>query len=297
MIAYNCIQGFGILPRKPFPRKELLLYRVKKKRVLTAFAALAAAAAFADGVSSANIVGYTTVEVPNQYTVLAVNFNGIGGEAMSLNDAVPYVAGMTKGNSATTADTIQIQTADGGYTTYYLSNGKNAKGGTVEGLEGKWAKGAAITPTTDSIPAGTAFWYIRNSTDAGTLNLTIAGEANALPSSAEAVDLTYKLIANPYPADIPLNGGIPYVEGMTKGNSATVADTIQIQTEVGGYDTYYLSNGKNAKGGTVEGLEGKWAKGAAITPTTDAIPVGKGAWYIRKGTTDFAITVTRPYSL
>ena len=136
------------------------------KRVLTAFAALAAAAAFADGISSANIVGYTTVEVPNQYTILAVNFNGIGGEAMSLNDAVPYVAGMTKGNNIASADQIQIQNATGGYDTYYMSNGKNAKGNAVADLEGKWAVAGSTTKAEASIPAGKGAWYIRKgSTD------------------------------------------------------------------------------------------------------------------------------------
>ena len=259
------------------------------KRVLTAFAALAAAAAFADGVSSSNIVGYNTVELPNQYTVLGVNFNGIGGGELSLQDAVPYVAGMTKGNNIASADQIQIQNvSSGGYDTYYMSNGKN--------LEGKWAKGGTTTPTEVTITSGQAFWYIRKSTDT-TLSLTLAGEVGVLASADEPIDLTYKLIANPYPVDLPLNDGIPYVTGMTKGNNIASADQIQIQNATGGYDTYYMSNGKNAKGNTVDGLEGKWAVAGSTTKATASIPAGKGAWFIRKGSTDFSITIARPYSL
>ena len=235
--------------------------------------------------------------MPNQYTVLGINFNACGGEALSLQDAVPYVAGMTKGNNESVADSIQIQNAAGGWDTYYLSNGRNAKNtATIAGLDGKWAKLGQYTPTTATVEPGQAFWYIRQSTESP-LSLTVAGELGV--STNKLVDLTYKFISNLYPVDLPLNDGIPYVEGMTKGNNESVADSIQIQNAAGGWDTYYLSNGRNAKNtATIAGLDGKWAKLGQYTPTTDGvIPAGKGAWYIRKGSTDFAITITRPYSL
>ena len=218
---------------------------------------------------------------------------------MALNDAVPYVDGMVKGNGMTSADQIQIQTSTGGYTIYYMSNGKNAKNAAVAGLEGKWAKGGTYTPTTDKVAAGQAFWYVRNgwTEESPALNINVSGEVCTLASSAKDIALQYTHIANPYPADLPLNDGIPFVEGMTKGNAATSADNIQIQTPTGGYSIYYMSNGKNAKNAAVAGLEGKWAKGGTYVPTTDVIPAGKGAWFCRKGTTDFQLTITRPFDL
>jgi predicted phosphohydrolase len=113
------------------------------------------------------------------------------------------------------------------------------------------------------------------------------------------INLTWKHIANPYPTDLPLNDGIPYTDGMTKGNNdLATADNIQIQNALGGYDTYYMSNGKNAKGATVAGLDGKWAQAGQYTPTTTGmIPVGSGAWYMRRGSTDFTVQVVRPYAL
>ena len=232
-------------------------------------------------------------------TIVGINYLGMDGNAMSLNDAVPYVDGMTKGNAATTADQIQIQTPSGGYTTYYMSNGKNLKNADVAGLEGKWAKGGTYVPTTDTVSAGQAFWYVRqNYTDGDpSLFLTVAGEVCTLASSPKAISIQYTHIANPYPTDLPLNDGIPYVEGMTKGNAATTADQIQIQTSTGGYTTYYLSNGKNLKNADVAGLDGKWAKGGTYVPTEDAIPAGKGAWFCRKGSENFTITVTRPFDM
>jgi hypothetical protein len=96
---------------------------------------------------------------------------------------------------------------------------------------------------------------------------------------------------------IALNDAVPYVAGMTKGNNIANADNIQIQTAAGGYDTYYMSNGKDAKGGDVAGLEGNWALSGTMTPTEAVIPAGKGAWYLRRGTTDFDITIARPFDL
>ena len=130
------------------------------KKIMFGLAAATAIGAFA--IESANIVGYQQVELTSKNTIVGINYLGVGGQAMSLNEAVPYVDGMTKGNSINTADQIQIQTATGGYTTYYMSNGKNAKGtGDVAGLDGKWAKGGTYAPTTDAIPAGKGAWFCR----------------------------------------------------------------------------------------------------------------------------------------
>ena len=271
------------------------------KKVMLAVAAAATCAAMANEISSQNIVGYSQIELTSKNTIVGINYLGTGGTAMSLNDAVPYVDGMTKGNSINTADQIQIQTPSGGYTVYYMSNGKNAKGtGDVAGLEGKWAKGGTYTPTTDTVSAGQAFWYVRQNYTGGdpALTITVAGEVCTLASSSKDITLQYTHIANPYPADLQLNDGIPYVSGMTQGNSINTADQIQIQTSTGGYSVYYMSNGKNAKGtGDVAGLAGKWAKGGTYVPTEDAIPAGKGAWFCRKGSADFQITVARPFDL
>ena len=231
---------------------------------------------------------------------MACNFQNVDGGELPINTAFPYSEGMQKGNGIGTGDNLQVMTESGGYTTYYMSNGKNAKSQTVAGLEGKWAKGGTYTPTTDTVSAGQAFWYVRQNYTGGdpALTITVAGEVCTLASSSKDITLQYTHIANPYPADLPLNDGIPYVSGMTQGNSINTADQIQIQTSTGGYSVYYMSNGKNAKGtGDVAGLAGKWAKGGAYVPTEDAIPAGKGAWFCRKGSADFQITVARPFDL
>ena len=215
---------------------------------------------------------------------------------MSINEAVPYAEGMVKGNAAANADQIQVQDGNGGYKTYYMSNGLNAKGQVVAGLEGKWANGGSTTLATDKLGNGTAFWYVRNgwTSESPNLVLTVAGSVCLLASSTKEITETYSHIANPYPTDLPLNDGIPFVEGMTKGNAAANADQIQIQDGNGGYKTYYMSNGLNAKGQVVAGLEGKWANGGSTTVATDVIPAGKGAWFCRKGSESITLTIASP---
>ena len=136
------------------------------KKLVTAFAACALAGLVDAQVESVNIVGYNTVTIDKQWTIIAANFEAVGGGAIAIQDAFPYSDGMTKGNTTATADVLQIQNAVGGYDTYYLSNGKNAKGATVAGLDGKWAAMATFTPTTAAIPVGAGAWYLRRgSTD------------------------------------------------------------------------------------------------------------------------------------
>ena len=200
---------------------------------------------------------------------------------------------MTRGNSYTAADQIQIQNSTGGYVTYYLSNGMSGKASYPE-TTGKWVKyGAASAPATDTIPTGTGFWFITKDAPAEPFTISVAG--SVLMSSSEAKDLTtqYSIVANPYPVDIPLNGGL-VAENATSGNAYTAADQVQIQNSTGGYVTYYLSNGMSGKASYPE-TAGKWVKyGAATTATTDKVPAGAGVWFIRKSDSTTKLTFSNP---
>ena len=134
------------------------------KKLMTAFAVCVFAGLGSAQIESQNIVGYNSVTIEKKWTIMAVNFENVSGGAISLQDAVPYAEGMTKGNNIANADNIQIQTAAGGYDVYYMSNGLNAKSQVVQGLEGKWALMAKYEPTTAVIPAGKGAWYLRRGT-------------------------------------------------------------------------------------------------------------------------------------
>ena len=261
------------------------------KKLMFAAAVAAGLAAFGDGIESSNTVGYNTVTINKQYTILGIPFTGTTGSAMSIQDAVPYCAGMTKSNAASDADCIQIMDDQGNYEEYFMCNGKKGKG-TVEGGDGKWVNSDESVVSTKTMPAGTPFWYVSKNY-ATPYNITVAGQVLSTNESQTPLNVTYQLIANPYPCDLPLNNCIPFIEGMTKSNAASDADTIQIMDDQGNYEEYFMCNGKKGKG-TIEGGDGKWVNSDESVVTTAVLPAGKGAWFVRKSGSLANIKIVNP---
>ena len=114
-------------------------------------------------VTSANVVGYSSVEIKSKWTRIGVNFQDIEGGSLKLNVAIPYQEGMTASNDFAFADQIQIGDESGNWTPYYMSNGYNMKNPPrpVTGLADKWAKGGEFTDANAEIPVGRAAWYKR----------------------------------------------------------------------------------------------------------------------------------------
>ena len=82
---------------------------------------------------------------------------------------IPYAAGMVTAKTQVGADQIQVRQPDTTYKIYFMCNGYYGKGaGTYyENLDKQWV--AAATPgsvTTDTIPAGQGFWYIKGDASA-----------------------------------------------------------------------------------------------------------------------------------
>ena len=116
-------------------------------------------------VSSANIVGYSTLKVQSSYMIMGLNFESVDGIDKTISDVFPYAEGMTKGNATSTADQIQIMREDGGYNTYFLCNGKAGKATVTDG-DGKWVKNGTTVVSTDKFPAGGGAWFVSVSADA-----------------------------------------------------------------------------------------------------------------------------------
>ena len=256
-----------------------------KKLMIAAVASMAAVGAFA--VESANIVGYTTLEINKEYTLLAVNFEGTGSATMDIQDIFKKCDGMTAANASTGADQIQIMhEADGNYDYYYLSNGKNGKASTPD-TANKWVcanDGADKTvPAVRAIKSGEAFWYVSPNGATTPYTITVAGGVVSAPNVTKEFGAQYSLVGNPYPCDLPLNDKVQVVNA-TYGNASSNADQIQIMKSDGSYDYYYLSNGKNGKASTPD-TANKWVcsnDGADKTvPTTDAFPAGRAGWFVR----------------
>jgi len=257
-----------------------------------------------------NIVGYNTVTLDKSWTLVGFNFEDCGGGSIPLQDAIPFTVGMTKGSGSTSADTIQIQTASGSYETYFLHNGEYGPPPPVgpfydAARDGKWVSTANLNvPATVSVQTGTAFWYLAQTPDEN-FQVKVAGQVLLAGQTNITVNLAAKLIANPYPTDIPLNDGILYTAGMTKGSGSTSADNIQVQTASGSYETYFLHNGEYGPPPPVgpfydAARDGKWVSTANLNvPAAQSvvIPAAKSVWYLRRGESDFDITITRPFSI
>ena len=118
---------------------------------------------------SQNVVGYQQITIDKQYTILGCNFKNADNSVYAISNFIPYVEGMVTAKSETGADQIQVRQPDTSYKTYFMSNGYYGKGaGTYyANLDKQWI--SASTPgsvTTDTIPAGAGFWYIKGDASA-----------------------------------------------------------------------------------------------------------------------------------
>ena len=123
-----------------------------------------AAVSLAD-VSSANIVGYSTLTINKSYSILAVNFEKTGSGELSIQDAFPFSEGMTKGASSSAGDSLMVMKDDGAYDTYFMCNGFNGKA-AVSGGDGKWVNEKENVVSTASFPANRAGWFVSKTAEA-----------------------------------------------------------------------------------------------------------------------------------
>jgi len=253
-------------------------------------------------VLSANIVGYNTGTIESKYQVFGVNFTKADGTNYKIDDLFTYDSEkMTAAHAFSDGDQIQVADSAGSYVNYYLLDGYNGKGKNFnEEYVGKWALAGKNVPAEADVPPGTVFWYVRKDATKGALPVTFAGAVTDLGTTELPVPSKYRLIGNPYSAPLYLNQHLT-VSGGTQAHAFSDGDQIQVADTTGSYVNYYLLDGYNGKGKNYNAeYVGKWAAAGKNVPDETAnIPVGKGAWYVRKDTTDssFKVTLTQPYSL
>ena len=111
------------------------------------------------GIESSNIVGYTAKEADaGKFIILGAQFEGVSG-GMKINDLISGVAGVDWDEDDVflkTAPQIQVPSANGYTTYYYLNDGYDTikdDGSTAPG----WCNiGGELV--TDLIPAAQGFW-------------------------------------------------------------------------------------------------------------------------------------------
>ena len=230
----------------------------------------------------ATLVGYNTITINKEYTLLTINFDDVDGAALTVQKAFPYCDGMTEAKVYGSADNIQVMNAEGGYDIYFMWNGASGKSGTADPTKRGWAKAGSTSLTTDTLPKGSTMWYQSRAAkydDANThYNLTVAGAVSLAEKFDYTLNKEYTLVGNPFPVEIPLNGGVVLTEP-TVAKVYGSADNVQIMNVEGGYDIYFMWNGASGKSGTADPEKQGWAKAGSTSQTTDKFPVGRGAWF------------------
>ena len=239
------------------------------KKLMFVAAVAATAALWADGIESANTVGYQTTTVKaNDMTMIGIQFTDTGStDGISINGIKgDFTAGLTSGES----DNLMIWDATTGYTAYYYFAGEEPD----PDYDYKWYEvGNDELPTTNKIAPGQAMWYVRLGT---ATDVTFAGEVlgndKAIPVKAN--DMT--MFCSPYPTDVTIQA--IDVANPTGGLTSGESDNLMVWDATTGYTAYYYFVGEEPD----PDYDYKWYEvGNDELPTTDMIAPGQAAWYVR----------------
>ena len=123
-------------------------------------------AVFADGITSANVVGYqTSALLPNDYTMFGIQFQGVDGGSIKFKDLSGNFFGSTETASA---DNILVWKTDGYHTYYYGDWGADAEKPSWNNV---WYNDeTGDDASNEEIPVGAACWYLRYTDTATTIS-------------------------------------------------------------------------------------------------------------------------------
>ena len=241
------------------------------KKLMFVAALAATAALWADGLESANTVGYQTTTVKaNGMTMIGIQFTDTGStDGISINS---IKGNFTAGLSAGESDNLYVWDAVNGYTTYFFYVGEEPD----EAYDYKWYEsGNEEEPTENKIAPGQAMWYVRLGT---ATDITFAGEVlgsdKAIPVKANGMTM----FCSPYPEATSIQS--LNVANPTAGLSAGESDNLYLWDATTGYTTYFYYVGEEPD----EAYDYKWYEsGNEEEPTTNTIAPGQAAWYVRLG--------------
>ena len=236
---------------------------------------------FAD-VTSANIVGYTTKDAPqNSFVILGAQFESIPGGA-DANDLVKGVPGVNYDDDGVfklTAPQIQIPSGIGYKVRYFLNDGWYDNGTPDGDYKAGWCNGDGEIAECELTP-GIAIWIKSVQADA------VANVSGAVPDddnvSVECPEV-FALRSNAFPIGWDINSehvafvGIAGVNYDDDGNFKQTAPQVQIPSGIGYKIRYYLNDGWYDNGTPDGDYKAGWcnADGEIVE---EPLPVGGGFW-------------------
>jgi hypothetical protein len=248
-------------------------------------------------VSSANVVGYSQVELTPGFSVVRTPFVGGDSEtALDIQDVFD-TSTLHAGGAIGTADSIQLWNAQTSqYERYYLNDGlaKNQ-----EHKAGKWIDNATELIASNSIAPGTSFFFSRFGATSATN--TLSGNVVISETGTNSIEILegFNLVATPFTSEWAINdGSIDWIsQGAKAGSSLGTADSIQLWSkETSQYEQYYLNDGlaKNQ-----EDKAGKWIDNATeLIASNLTVGLNQGFFYSRQiGESNLTIIIDQPYNL
>ncbi len=240
-----------------------------KKTALFAGLVLASVlGAQAADIYSANVVGYTKVDLKEGYNMLASQFVNLGDEAsFDINDVI-IEGGFVGYDTETFEFNSKILLWSGtGYTTYgWVGEGQGWAGGPADN---SWVDLGWGTPEV-SMPVGDGYWI--QTTKA--TSVTFAGQVAVTNEFNTPISIGYNMIANPFPQPILVQDiKSTDFEGY---DSVTFEFNTQILLWSGtGYTTYgWVGEGQGWSGGPADN---SWVD-LGWNPAAVEIAVGEGFW-------------------
>ena len=243
----------------------------------------------ADGITSANTVGYTSQEVKaGQFYMVGVQFADVSAKADVANfnnffatTCAPGEYGAGTDPSMGNAPQIQVLDASGrGYTMYYyISDAYDADENQIEG--NCWAnQDGYIVTDSDFQALGKGFWF--KAMADGTI--TCAGQVTSKSDLERPVTANqFNIVANTYPTALALNSAkttdfAPGEYGVGTDPSMGNAPQIQVLDASGrGYTMYYyISDAYDADDQPVDG--NCWVNQDGYMATGTQVPAGQSFW-------------------
>ena len=256
---------------------------------LAAFCGAVQGAVQADGIQSANTVGYSSQEVKaGQFYMIGAQFADVQAvtDVANFNNffsttCAPGEYGDGSDGTMGNAPQIQVLNANGlTYTMYYfISDAYDADDNPIDGACWSDSSGYIVTPS-DVIALSKGFWF-KSMTDG---SITSAGQVSATSEIENSPTANqFNIVANPFPTALALNEAktanfVPGEYGDGSDGSMGNAPQIQLLNANGLTYTmyYYISDAYDKNDNPVDG--NCWSDSSGYIATGTQIPVGQAFW-------------------
>lgn len=214
-----------------------------------------------------------------KYVALGTVFEDVAGGDIAVKDVLTVGTPVGSGAMGGADQIWRWNTASSSWTKYFYYSGRGIT---------QWRKNGETKETSDTIPAGETFFFLRAPGSAET-TLTLAGAVKDMSSNSSFTVAPAQLAfaANPWPASMAIKDFANYYTSGSVAGSGAMGGADQIwrwNTDTSSWTKYFYYSGR----GTTQ-----WRKNGETTETADSINAGEGFFFQRApGSTTATVTLT-----